>query len=170
VLLYLKIKIKNITMVLVLTIILSYIALNLSIFLKDNPLQYFRETILDSILNHASNINSWRIIFGAGPAVNSSGYEYVPSNAITDIGIFRLLDEYGLIIFSAFIILLVSYVKYGITENKEINKIKVIPSVYIFWVFLFMVHGNISLQPPFYGLFAACVAGMIAKKNFKINN
>jgi len=167
--LYLKVKIKNIPLGLILTIITFYSLLNLSIFLKYSPLQYFRETILDSILNHASNITIWKVVFGGGPAVYSKGYEYVPSDGIADIGIFMLLDQYGLVIFSGYIILLANFVKYGITENKEFSKNRVIPSVFIFWVFLFLVHGNISLQPPFYGLFAACVAGMIAKKNFKIN-
>jgi len=110
-------------------------------------------------------------ILGKGPILFSSGFNLIPENYIIDVGIFRVMQESGIInmlILITFIYKIITVCLNDIKLNK--SKITVLFSV-LFTLLVCSVHTNFIIYPPYNILFALCSAWILSKdqnKNFQI--
>jgi hypothetical protein len=106
-------------------------------------------------------------ILGKGPILFSSGFELRPENYMIDVGIFRVMQESGIInmlILLAFIYKVISITIYDFKLNK--SKLIILFSV-LFILTLSSVHTNFMIYPPFNILFAICTAWLLSKDKKK---
>ncbi len=106
-------------------------------------------------------------ILGKGPILFSSGFKLRPENFNIDVGIFRVIQESGIInmlILITFIYKVITKSIYDIKFNK--SKLIIIFSV-LFVIPLLSVHTNFIIYPPFNILFAICTAWLLSKDRKK---
>lgn len=143
--------------------VLSIYILSLSaIFVEVNAMTYFLNTVMAGFFKVLSNLNFLSLMIGYGPDINSMEHLNIAKDAVTDIGIFRVFAEYGLFVFLIYVTLLISIFKNGVKGWKNSSLIGSNFHLYIFLVYLFLVHGNIIMIAPYYALFAVSVSGILA--------
>ena len=146
--------------------ILIWILFFSTLFLDQSPITYFTSNIGIGIMNFVQALDPSSFFFGVGPRITAKGYEFMPAfNFIIDVGMFRVFVETGIfnfILFASIIIFLFSQGVKIITGSDANQKISFI---LLFFTFCLLVHANFSLLPPFYPLFAASSAGILANKS-----
>ena len=140
--------------------VLLYILLSTSIYNFGSPYEYFVNSSLNELLEGLNNMSFFNVIFGYGPYLASDFAKFQPKEVLIDVGFFKVLFESGLPIFLLYI-LPVIYVIYNcfyryIFKNFSINK----EILFFSLVMLFMFHGNVAMNIPFYPLFSILIANL----------
>jgi len=131
-----------------------------------SPIEYFKETSLSGFIIYLQDADPIDYLIGIGPRLVSQGFEFVPEGFVIDAGILRVFIETGIITFMLFLyfnyLVLRLAIKNFSSSRKELN-------IYlsIFILFLILIHGNITILPPFYPIYCLAVAGIIS---LSINN
>jgi hypothetical protein len=131
-----------------------------------SPIEYFKETSLSGFIIYLQDADPIDYLIGIGPRLVSQGFEFVPEGFVIDAGILRVFIETGIITFMLFLyfnyLVLRLAIKNFSSSRKELN-------IYlsIFILFLVLIHGNITILPPFYPIYCLAVAGIIS---LSINN
>lgn len=133
------------------------------IFLDESPLVYARDSLYAAFLKFVEHMTPSELLLGVGPRIVSAGYEYIPDRFIIDVGILRVLIENGVVCFLWFLAILYIPARRIVVmwssvagSNPEWRAF-----VVVFVVFLCLVHANMTALPPFYPLFACCLAGVL---------
>jgi hypothetical protein len=137
-----------------------YLLINGSI-MGISPAEYFIESSLSEFIKFVSKLNFLELMFGVGPRLTSTGFEFIPENFIIDVGVFRVFVESGAIVFLVFIAILLIVLYRGFSVSYYYDEPSVRPYVAIFLVFIGLVHANMTALPPFYPLFCAACSGML---------
>ena len=113
-----------------------------------------------------SNFNSIiSFLGGNGPKFTTSAYAYVGGSSATDVGIFRILFEQGVVSFVFFIVIISIVLRQFFWAVRNELLIDKFPFILILCTMLFSVHTNMTITPPFYPLFALGVVGILLKGN-----
>jgi len=143
-------------------LVATFFLLTSQSFFGISPITYFNESILESIssLFHKGLLLDW--LFGIGPAMYVAGYEIQPDNYITDVGLFKVMQESG-IINMLFVIIFIyfTYSRSLYALKIQFSKQRIVCAI-ILSTCLTSVHINCILQVPFNILFAIAVAGSLA--------
>ena len=154
-------------------IILLYfvtILFNSALFTDDSLLDYFTDSIVAVSLKYFNNLDYFSFLFGVGPRITSSGFEFLPQgDFVIDVGIFRVFIETGLLNFIIFLIPILFVIINGYKNLKKINNNIILLFLVLFYTTIFMVHANFSILPPFYPLFSLSVAGLLIN-NLNLKN
>lgn len=163
-------KYANLFLFSTMLIIASYIIFVQNFIFLIPAFEYLKETSLAAFYNYLLNSSYTDYLFGKGPRIVSDGYNFIPDDFIIDIGIFRVFIESGIFTFLFF--LFFNYLVFK-TALKILHKDKITsPSsitIYmtIFILFMLLIHGNMTILPPFYPLYAAAVAGIFSLSKIK---
>lgn len=126
-----------------------------------SPLDYFFESIVYSLasLFHQNLLFNWLI--GLGPTLNVAGFMMRPENHITDVGVFKVMQESG-IINMLFVLLFIFYTYRRIYFflKFDMSKQRIVCAI-LFSICLTVIHVNTISQPPFNVLFVLAVAGSL---------
>lgn len=130
------------------------------IFIDSSLLEYGGDTSVAGFFNYFQSIDMLGFLFGSGPRFTSIGYEFVPSLFVVDSGIFRVFIETGILNFSIYLVFLIMVFKKGtlIFGKSDIHNGR--QFFFLFLVFIFLTHANMTALPPFFPLFSAVVAGI----------
>lgn len=154
-------------------LIIGFILLFVSLFVFSfNPFLYFQDSILKSLIGYFENLNFQDFLFGIGPRITTSGFNFINENKffIIDVGMLRVFVESGIFNFLIFSSIIFRILKRGISNLKSNFSIDNLKYFLIFTTMCLLVHANFSLLPPFYPLFTIGVSGIIINyKNTKTN-
>ena len=126
-----------------------------------SPIEYFKETSLSGFIIYLQNADPIDYLIGIGPRLVSQGFEFVPEGFIIDAGILRVFIETGIITFMLFLYFNYMVLRLAIKNlSSSRSEIKIYLSILI--LFLVLVHGNITILPPFYPIYCLAVAGIIS--------
>ncbi|MDA9281288.1 hypothetical protein N9Q14_01575 [Pseudomonadales bacterium] len=156
---YFFIKRRSISKVLGITVI--FFLLTTVSVVGMSPLDYLLETSLGAFIVYIAGLDLKEVLFGVGPRLTTSGFEFIPNKFIIDVGIFRTFVEIGIFGFCVFAIILLLIFRSGFNASYHNNDTGVRPYLAIFVVFMLSVHANMTALPPFYPLFCAVCLGMI---------
>jgi hypothetical protein len=132
-----------------------------------SPFEYLSATVFSTVSDFLSEIKNFNILFGSGPVILSSVYEFYPDKFMLDVGIFRVLSETGILNFILFFYILIHLFKkllwLLINHYSNYNASLFL----IFFTLLSMIHGNMVITQPFYPLFVAVTAGILTEHKLK---
>ena len=152
-------------------IVTIYSLLNISVFVGKSPLAYLNDTSINGVIAYFEQLDFVSFMFGSGPSLHSVGYEFEPELFITDVGIVRVFTELGFASFFIFLLFLLLVFRRGLLALFNIYEEDGREYLLLLIVFILLIHGNITAQPPFFPLFSACVAGILSrevrKKSFR---
>ena len=121
-----------------------------------SPLEY-----LNVVFGKISIDSDW--ILGKGPVIFSGDFQLIPDNYTTDVGIFRIMQESGIInmlIVLTFIYLAISKALKKIrTDDSQVSLIFLV----LFSLCLTSIHTNYIIVPPFSILFAISAGWIFSK-------
>ncbi len=134
-----------------------------NLFVGKSPLDYVMSSSVKLMADYFNVIDMQKFLVGVGPGIFNKHFYNLPTNFISDVGIFRIFVESGILGSAPFFLFL------GMLVYKVIL-ISLKDSQYFFLllllgVFLLLIHGNTTSLPPFYILFAAVSAGILSTYN-----
>lgn len=159
-------KNKAITLVFFLPFIILLLFFT-NFFIDETPIQYITNSTILGLIKFISDLSIYQILFGVGPRITAAGYLYTPDLFIIDVGILRVFIETGLINFIFFISFIIITFWRGLISIRSSSKIYARPFFYIFFVFILLIHANMTILPPFFPLFTSAVAGIFCSYEFK---
>ncbi|MBU3606134.1 hypothetical protein IEN92_05140 [Polynucleobacter sp. MWH-Creno-3A4] len=136
-----------------------------NLFVDKSPLDYIMSSSVNLMADYFNAIDMQKFLVGVGPGIFNKHFYNLPTNFISDVGIFRIFIESGILGSAPFFLFL------GMLVYKAIL-ICLKDSQYYFLllllgVFMLLIHGNTTSLPPFYILFAAVAAGILSLYNTK---
>lgn len=140
--------------------IILFFLLTTELFIDKSPLDYVSDSSISGLLIYINSIDLTAFLIGSGPRLVSQGYEFVPELFVTDVGIFRVFVETGLVNFILFLGLLFVVLRRGLVVLNAPAGYNVKPFLILFLLFISLLHANMSALPPFFPLFSAIVAGI----------
>jgi hypothetical protein len=134
-----------------------------NLFVGKSPLDYVMSSSVKLMADYFNVIDMQKFLVGVGPGIFNKHFYNLPTNFISDVGIFRIFIESGILGSAPFFLFL------GMLVYKALL-ISLKDSQYFFLllllgVFLLLIHGNTTTLPPFYTLFAAVAAGILSTYN-----
>ena len=130
-------------------------------------LSYFFNSYVANIFDNFSNFSLNEIIFGKGITIQSSVIIDESNDFLAvDVGIFKLLFEFGAIVFIIFMsLILIAFIRYyNFTKNNNNGDQFLVLVI----TMLVSIHTYLPFLAPFFCLFAVCFSGLSAKQDVKI--
>lgn len=124
---------------------------------------YYKEYVIENLYGTIMSSTNITFLLGNGPRLATTGYDYVVGGYTSDIGIFRILLEQGIINFTIFIVIIFMTLKKYFTAGKKAFLVNNFPFILIIIIMLFSIHTIMTFTPPFYPLFALSMAGIYLK-------
>lgn len=147
------------TPLLFLFLMFLFLMTKVDIFVGKTPIDYVLGTSGILLFDYLAKIDLTAFFIGIGPGIFNKSFYYLPENFISDVGIFRVFVENGIIGAIPFFIFL------GLLAYKSILLCMRGSQFYflliLLGVYLLLIHGNTTSLPPFYVLFAAVSAGIL---------
>lgn len=107
------------------------------------------------------------ILFGNGMPINMGNYIYEPEKNISDVGIFRVFVETGIINFVIFFYFLLRLFKKLLRINPDFSSDYHNVLLILFILFISLPHTNITFLPPFYPLFIIVISSILYEHKSK---
>jgi hypothetical protein len=137
-----------------------------TIYFEFNPIFYITNYLLEPYISYFGSLTLNEILYGVGPRINTVGFNYINENKfIIDVGFVRVFVETGILNFIFFLLILFYTLHNAFIIFKYQFSINSYKFILILITFLLLIHGNFSIMPPFYPLFAISVAGILINYN-----
>lgn len=129
-----------------------------------NAIDYYNDSFVKNVFDAMVNTNLQSLLFGNGPKLVSSSYQTVTKDYSGDIGLFRILVELGIISFLILLFIVYLLIKKYLTITSNGEKLRKFPYIFLALTMLISIHTIIIFTPPFYPIFAVCIAGIYYDK------
>jgi hypothetical protein len=146
-------------------VVVSLLFLQSQLIFGVAPLTYFADSVGESFatLYQQNLLLDWLI--GIGPTLTVAGYTIRPTNYITDVGIFKVMQESGIInMLFVILFLIFTYKRIFYSLKTEMSKQRIACAI-ILSTCLTAVHANSIIQVPINILFALAIAGSLRPTN-----
>lgn len=130
--------------------------------------QYIENSYIGYVFDALISNSLLTFFMGYGPRLATSSIDYFAGEYAVDVGIFRILFEQGIINFAVFILIIYKIYNKYLTADKDSFLDNKFPFILIISTMLISAHTNMTITPPFYPLFALCVAGVVCKTKKRV--